>query len=230
MRKFKHDIEKHGITCYFSDSIAKECDYKVTRTIQFIDYVLKRVLVVYLEGVVIPRDLSKTKASNEDLLRLQDAFLTVKRNIRDFDVLTDPFQAIEEWVIEKLEEEVEKKEPPLLSEFVTTITGIIIQAITELKSNLESIIDLEASFASKSYDIPNQVIVRLLTQNGISYDDATHISVINSHQNRNRQRAVFLTFDYKTIILKWEDIQMANAPILPLTCCDPIYGIASLRK
>ncbi len=231
MNKFKRDIGKYNISCFFSESIAKECDYKVSKTIQFIDYVLRKVLITYLEGIITkPRDLSKTNASNEDLLRLQDAFLIVKHNHREFDLLTDPFQVIEEWIIEKLEEEVEKKKPSVLSNFVITITAIIMRAITDLKSDLENIIDLETSFATKSFVAPDKRIINFLTQNGISFDDATHISVINSHQKINAQKAIFLTFDYKTILLKWEDIQNRNSAIINIDCCDPIYGLSYLRK
>ena len=230
MNKLKHDVERHDIDCYFSETVEKECEYKISSTVKFLDDVLRKVIVAYLEGIILtPRDLSKTRASNEDLHTVQDAFLTVKRNIRDFDVLSDPFQAIEEWVVEKLEEEVEKTAPVLLGDFVRSLTATILEAITNLNSNLESITQLETGFVTKSYEAPNQTIVNILVNNGISYDDAIHVSVISNHQNRNVQKAVFLTFDYRTILLDWERIQNESAQIMTIDCCDPIYGLSYLR-
>jgi len=230
MGKFKQDVRKHGINCYVSPSVVTECEYLIKNTINFLDFVLKRVVIVYLEGITTkPRDLNTAQVSNEDLHLTKEAFMTVNQTARQFDLLTDPFQAIEEWLVEKLDAEVEKTKKGVLGDFVISLTATILEEITKLESAFETLVDLEASYISKSTQSPCRPIVDLLVQNGIHTADAVHISVVESHQRSHHNKAVFLTFDYKTILLKWTNIQRSESRLRSIFCCDPIYGLSHLR-
>jgi hypothetical protein len=234
MCKFKQDVNRHNISCFFSDSVATEIEEKINKTIKFLEFVLKDVIIKYLEGIILkPRDLSKSEISNEDLKTLQYAFLTVNRAARDFDLLNDPFQAIEEWVIEKLEKEVEKPKKTFVSDFILFITAKIIEAITKLNSDLENYLEFENGFFNRYSEGTDETITKILINQGkysIKKQDALNISIISTYQNKTNNKAVFLTFDYSSILLFWEILQDRNPEIMKIDCCDPIYGLSFLRK
>jgi hypothetical protein len=235
MAKFKEDVKNHSLSCFFSDSVVRECEDKINKTINFLEFVLKDIIIKYLEGIMMePRDLSTSEISNEDLRTLQYAFLTVNHATRDFDLLEDPFQAIEEWVIEKLEKEVEKPKKGFVSDFILLITAKILEAITKLNSDLENYLEFENGFFNKQSEQPDEAIVKLLTTNQGKYtiqkQDALNISVVSTYQNRTKMKAVFLTFDYFSILLKWETLQDRNPELMKIDCCDPIYGLSFLRN
>jgi hypothetical protein len=230
IEKLKRDAQRHNIKCYVSPSIEAECDYKIKKTINFLDFVLKKVIVAHLEGIQIkPRDLTTSKVSNEDLHRIREAFMLVNAASRKFDLIEDPFQAVEEFLVEKLDDQLEKPKKGFLSDFVTSLTANILEEITKLTSAFETLIDLEAGYISKSSETPDQSIMNALINNGIHTADAVHISIIASHQKKHNTKAVFLTFDYSTILCKWKDAQTADSRLRDIDCCDPIYGISFLR-
>jgi hypothetical protein len=234
MKKFKADVTRHNISCYFSNSVAQEIEDKTNRTTKFLEFVLRDVIIKYLEGIIFkPRELSTSEISNEDLRTLQYAFLTVNHAARDFDLLDDPFLAIEEWVIERLEKEVEKPKKLNVSEFVISITAKILEAITKLSSDIENYLEFENSYFNRSSEEPDESVTKLLINQGkqsLQKQDAVNISVIRTFQNKSRNNAVFLTFDYCSILLKWEVFQDKNPELVDINCCDPIYGLSFLRK
>jgi hypothetical protein len=230
IEKLKRDAARYNIKCYVSPSVEAECDYKIKKTINFLDFVLKKVIIAYLEGIQTkPRDLTTSEVSNEDLHTIREAFMLVNANSRKFDLIKDPFQAVEEFLVEKLDDQLEEPEKGVLSDFATLLTANILEEITKLTSDFETLIDLEARFVSKSNESPDQSIVTLLINNGIHTADAVHISIIASHQRNHNVKAVFLTFDYSTILRKWADAQSADSRLRTIDCCDPIYGISFLR-
>ena len=234
MKKFKQDVTNHNISCYFSDSAAKECENKINKTTNFLGHVLRNVIIKYLEGIFLkPRDLATSRISNEDLKTLQYAFLTVNNASRDFDLLNDPFQAIEEWVIEKLENEIEKPNKAVVSDFVVFITAKILEAIAKLNSDLENYLEFENAYFTRNNQEPDENIIKLLRNQeklSLSKQDALNISEISTYQNNNKQKAVFLTFDYSSILIRWETLQDRNPELMSIDCCDPIYGLSFLRK
>jgi len=227
MDKLRNDVENYNIDCYIPQSVIDECEKKIKDTIDFLGNILRNVIVVYLEGVrTKERDLSSTKPSNEDLHILEKAFLTISQTIRQFDLITDPFQAVEEWVVEKLDKEIANPTEISLNDFIRRLTAIILREINKLKSDFERLVELEADYISKSNLAPDPKIVNDLVNIGIHKPDADHISTIESHRKNRGTYAVFLTFDYRTIILNRFRIERVSAII----CCDPIYGLSYLRK
>lgn len=225
MTKFKKDVKEYEITCYVSESVMKECEGKIKKTTDFLGGILKDVIIVYLEGIRSPRKLDTAKVSNDDLHRIKEAFLTVNQTAREFDLITDPFQAVEEWIVEKLEREIAKPKGITLDEFVASLTATILDEINKLQSDFERIVELEADYITKSNQTPDPQVAQILVQNGIHQPDADHISVVASHQKNVGEKVIFLTFDYKSILLKWDRIRRVSNII----CCDPIYGLSHLR-
>lgn len=230
IEKLKSDVKSYEIDCYVSPSVVTECSNKIDKTINFLDFVLKKVIIAYLEGIQTkPRDLTITEVSNEDLHRIREAFLLVNQSYRKFDLVKDPFQAVEEWLVEKLDSEVESSSKTILSDFIASLTSTILEEITKLQSDFETLVDLEASYISLSSEMPIRLITDLLISRGIHTADAVHISTAFSHQIKHSSKAVFLTFDYSSILLKWNDVQNSDARLKDIDCCDPIYGISFLR-
>jgi len=227
MRKFKEDVEKYSITCYVSKSVIKECKDKLAKTTDFLGNVLKDVIKVSLEGIISPRKLDTAIVSNNDFHIIKETFLTVNQTARNFDLVTDPFQVIEEWIVEKMEKEMEKPKNKrvTLDKFVKRITAVILEETTRLVSNFERLVELEADYIVKSNQTEDPQVLQILVNNGIEQSDATHISVVASHQKNVGGKAIFLTFDYKTILRRWKQIKR----LTQVVCCDPIYGLSHLR-
>lgn len=156
---------------------------------------------------------------------MRDAFLVINSNARHFDLISDPFQAIEEWIVVELEKELAKPTGKSLEDFLVLLTSTILKEITSLENDFERIVEFEAEYVKKSDQNPDAAMSALLSANGIHYPDCEHISVAFTHYNKTRQKAVFLTFDYRTIILHWFRIKSFSGVV----CCDPIYGLSCLR-
>jgi hypothetical protein len=231
MEIFKKDVHRHNISCYVSETVINECREKVTKTIDFIGDLLTNLITGYLEklGTQFQRDLTTSTISNGDLHIIRTAFLEIGGSIRRFDLLTDPFQAVEEWIVEKFEEELEKAKKPTVHNIITQLTTIILKEVNSLQSEFESLIELEASYIAQSDEPPDPLIAAILVNNSIHQPDADHISVISSHQKNKGDKAIFLTFDYKTILKSWSKIQKSNIKLNSINCCDPIYGLSFLR-
>lgn len=231
MDKFKRDVKNYTISCYVSETVINECKKKVTKTVDFVGNLLSNIIAGYLEKLGTPyqRDLAVTPISNDDLHIIRTAFLEIGSNARKFDLFSDPFQAVEEWIVEKYEGELDKAKKPTIYSLLTQLTAIILKEVNSLQSDFESLIELEASYIVQSIEIPDPLISAILVNNGIHQTDADNISVISSHQKNNHNKAIFLTFDYSTILRNWAKIQNSNVKLNNINCCDPIYGLSFLR-
>jgi hypothetical protein len=225
MFKLRTDVGRYSITCYVAQGVIKECKDKIKKTTDFLGDMLKKTIVAYLEGPISKRNLNESRPSNDDLRIIRDAFLVINQNARHFDLISDPFQAIEEWVVIELERELAKPTGKSLEDFLISLTSIILQEITSLENDFERIVEFEAEYIKKSDQVPDATTSALLSVNGIHNPDCDHISVACAHYNKTKQKAVFLTFDYRTIILHWFRIQRLSGVV----CCDPIYGLSCLR-
>jgi hypothetical protein len=227
MDKFKNDVKNYGISCLVSKTVQNECEDKIKRTTDFLGNTLKDVLVAYLEGVRGPtRDLTSAKPSNNDLHIIEEAFLTINQSAREFDLFSDPFQAIEEWIVTSLDSEVTKMSEVSLSDFVQRLTATVLKEITQLLSDFETLVELEGDYVMKSSEIPDPVAIGNLLTIGIHQSDAAHISSVKSHVRHTGQNAIFITFDYRSILLKGA---RALTQASGIVCCDPIYGLSHIR-
>ncbi|MEM0356963.1 MAG: hypothetical protein QXL77_01105 [Candidatus Bathyarchaeia archaeon] len=227
--KLKKDVHKYNITCYVSNSVEEECKTKIEKTVDFIDNVLRKTIIIFLEkGPYQQRELDKCKISNEDLHLLNDAFLTLMKSQsskKGQSPLMDPIRAIEEYVVIKMEEEIEKNSQITLSEFIKRITALILKETTRIKSEFQRLILFEGDYITRSDQKEDPLVTAKLVQSAkIHYDDAVHISIVASHK-KEKGEAVFLTFDYHSILSKHNEIRK----ICDVVCCDPIYGLSYLR-
>lgn len=226
MSKFRDDINRFNIACYVSDSVAKECNDKIDKTTDFLGNTLNKVIVAYLEGIrTQPRDLNTAKPSNNDLGTLEKAFLTINQSAREFDLISDPFQAIEEWVVAQLDKEITKPTGICLNDLVKSLILMVLMEINRLQSDFEKIVDMESKYAKRSSQKPDQTMIDMLVGAGVHRADADHISVVGVHNKIGTDKAIFLTFDYRSILLMQSKIRILTG----VECCDPIYGLSHLR-
>lgn len=226
INKLKNDVRKYNITCYVSNSVEEECKTKINNTVDFIDNVLRKTIIIFLEkGPYQQRELDKCKISNEDLHLLNTAFLTLMKSGKKVGPLTDPIRAIEEYIVIKIEEEIEKNSQITLLEFIKKITALILKETTRIKSEFQRLIIFEGDYITRSEQKEDPLITAKLEQSAkIHHDDAVHISIVASHK-KEKGEAVFLTFDYNSILSKHDEIRK----ICEVVCCDPIYGLSYLR-
>lgn len=231
MNKFRKDVKDFQIPCYISQTVVSECEKKIKKTIEFLGNVLSNAIIGYLEkiGTINERDLATTPVSNADLHIIRNAFLEINKNVRMFDLLTDPFQAVEEWIVDNFEIELKKPNQTMVINLLTQMTKVILKEINNLESSFETLVQLETSYILQSDEDTNPLVSANLVNNNIHQPDADHISVITNHQKNKVEKAIFLTFDYKTILVNWVRIQQGNHVLRSINCCDPIYGLSFLR-
>jgi hypothetical protein len=226
IKKFKDDVANFNITCYVSQTVADECKNKIDKTADFLGNTLNQIIVTYLEGIrTSPRDLKVTAPSNDDLKTLQDAFLTINQNAREFDLISDPLQAVEEWVVVELDKEVVKPTGITLNNFILSLTMMVLMKVNNLQADFEKLVEMESDYVKKSSENPDQTIINKLVAEGVHRPDADHISVVGVHNSHHTDKAIFLTLDYKSIILRWVKIRKLTG----IECSDPIYGLSHLR-
>lgn len=225
MKKLRKDVLANKIDCYISESVDDEVAEKIQRTINFLGNILKETIIVYLEdSITNPRDLMTIKPTNNDIHILKEAFLAINVNIRHLNLVTDPFRMVEEWLVEKFDDEISKKSKQTIGMIIIFLTKIILQEIVKINSNYERIVKLEADYIRNSNQTPDSYINAELQRLGIHRPDSDHISVMKSHFSNTTENAIFLTLDFG-IIRKWELIKN----YCDIIVCDPIYGLSHLR-
>ncbi len=226
MKKLRKDILTNGIDCFISKSVADEVTEKIQSTSNFLGNILKETIIVYLEdSITNPRDLTSINPTNNDLHILKEAFLTVNINIKYLNLITDPFRMVEEWLVEKFDDEISKNTKQTIGNIIINLTKIILQEVVKINMNYERIVQLEANYIHNSNQTPDNNTNRELQTLGIHRPDSDHISVIKSHFINTKENAIFLTLDFG-IIKKWNLIKN----VFDIIVCDPIYGLSHLRK
>jgi hypothetical protein len=234
MTKFKVDVHAHHITCHLSTSVVSECDYKIKQTLDFLDKILKSDLIYALEHPTgsssTTKDLNKTPINSSDISIVEETFMEITNASYSYNALRDPIRAIEEWLIEQMDKDVDNSKPPMLSKFLNDLTSSVLKEINRINAIYESLVEFETDYIKKSTQPNDSTTASFLVNCGLEPSDAKHISVVKSHIKNCGNKAVFLTFDYDTILNKWKHLKDTfSIQLKDVDCCDPIYGLNHLR-
>jgi len=224
IEKFKKDINNHSVQCYISASVNRECEEKLEATLDFIGNMVRESVHGALEESRSNRGISMTDPlASEDMIALDELFRAlqdVARTIRPLPLLS-PVSVIEEWVITFLEKKLEEGTQLGVPEFILELVKGLLVLTSSIQDAYDELVTFEMRFIRKTAEALDIPVINALRRTGIHDPDTTHISSALSHQAESNEKAVFVTFDYYSIISMREDIKRLTG----IVCCDPLYAI-----
>lgn len=224
--KFKQDVSLHNIPCYICDSVEKECYEKVESTINFLGTVIREGINIHLQESRRKRRIPTTSPMTpEDVIALRGIFSLLHGAIKATHIsLSNPISIIEEWAVTFLGKKLEQGVQIGIPEFLTKLLKEILALTSSIQNPYDELVSFERSFATRVSVGVNAKIVNSLKRIGVHDPDATHLASAFNYQRSKKEKTVFVTLDYKTILAK----QFGINRLLKIVCCDPLYAIYHL--
>lgn len=228
IQKLKQDSELHGIFCYISNSVKEETNLKVEKTIDFLGNIVREAIKYSLEESRERRKVSLDSPINaEDVKALENLFWLLNRSVRASRVsLRNPTDLVEEWTVTFLGEKLNRGEQIDIPHFLVELTANILATTSSIQDPYDEIVELERGFLRIKETVPNEAIITALHSIGIHDPDDVHIASAFSYQTESREKSVFATLDYDSILSKRDQIR--NQLHIDIECCDPLYALYHL--
>jgi len=226
IEKLKKDVNLHNIPCYISDSVKQEIYEKIKQTSDFLGKVIRETIKFHLEDFRKRNKIPLTDPmTSNDIKALEDLFSYYYNALKITKVgLQNPISLIEEWTISFLGEQLDKGVKINIKQFLREL----IKKLLELTSYIEDLYDELITFQRKFVKVKNITldsrIVLVVKSIGIHKKDCDHIASAVTYQIREREKVVFVTLDFSSILEKRHLIQKQ----LDLECCDPLYALHHL--
>lgn len=219
VNKFLNDRMNRPLTCYVSDSVVEESKDKLLGTIIRTGIFLKNLLEFYLES---ERQKEGRSPSNplirDDMKCLERAFVRIYATKS---IIIDVNRAVEEWIINYLDEKIALG-PVDLDDFFVDLIAELLDISAKLRTRFDDAVLIRETLAKKKTLARSRVIEDSLVQEGIHRTDAIHLASVADEAIRNQNlRIVFVTIDYRSILNKRAVIKS----VCGLTCTDPLYTI-----
>jgi len=225
----KTDAEYYNIPCYMPESVKVEVYDKVMEVCDFLGNKIVGVIKTALEDSRRRRNVSlNASITSKDIRVLEDVIsehhkIKVKSDPRRF-LLPTPLTVIEEWIIEMISDKMRKRETVSLTEFESEIIKEIIKTVSTFEE-VYQLLELEEGYIKISKDQPDPSVKEKLEKLANVHDpDSKHIASAISHQEAKKEKTIYVTLDYKTILSNREKIWK----MFRLECCDPLYAIYHL--
>jgi hypothetical protein len=227
MEKFKLDMQRRGISCYISTSVEVECTRKLDFTEKFFENVFRTFAVGHFNACRQQWGQNPTAPiSNSDYRILADIFSELKKSLSP--ILQPPLRELEKKMILEIEDLLRKKIQMKFSTFLDGfISKVLVLSAYFRIQRVKFIVQEQGFFKKKKIGIDPTISAKLCQQVPNSKyfpfheDDAHHISSAWSYMNANRERTVFATFDFRTILSHTEEIY----DLIGLYCADPLYAV-----
>ncbi len=224
--KWNNDINKYLLVCSVSDSVVNECETKIRQLTDFLGQI----------GTLITQQISRQRSVDKrspdepingtDLLAVERAFFEAhpvytamvkqfaKRPILNLKV-------VEALIVDFLDRAYRSKEPPTLGEALIQLNALVLKLKADINTKFDSAIRIRHELATPLDITPNPLDVAQLQFIGLRPNDATHVaSAKQAERNHHCSKAVFVTFDYATILRYQIDILQK----ISLWCSDPLYA------
>jgi len=140
--------------------------------------------------------------------------------------LLSPIGFVEEWSVTFLGEKLEQGEAIDIAQFSLELVKKILLLTSSIEDPYDELVTFEGKYAKNINVTVDNPIVRSLNLMEIHEPDATHIASAVSHLNSTKEKTVFVTLDYRTIIRRQDDIKR----LMHIVCCDPLYAIYHLSS
>lgn len=226
IEKLKKDSSFHNILCYVSDSVEKESYEKVQETSSFLGNVVRETIKYSLLDARKKDNISLTDPmSSYDVKVLEDLFSFYHNAVRTTKIgLPSPVSMIEEWTISFLGEKLDKGVTIGIDQFLTELVKKLLALTRFFEDLYDNLVTFQKSFLKRKTVALNAQTIDKLKALGIHEPDYYHISSAIDHQTNSKEKAVFVTLDYASILNKRHVILKK----LGIECCDPLYALHHL--
>lgn len=227
LEKFKKDVNFHKVPCYVTDSVRRECDSKIENTLNFLGNIIRESVAVSLETSRQKRKVPmESLMTPEDIVALEELFSSLYSVTKATLPLASPIRIVEEWAVSFLGERLEQGIEISVSQFLIELVKKLLSLTASIQDPYDELVTFEKSFAQRINIVVDSRIIDPLRSLGVHEPDATHIACAICHSMASRQKTVFVTLDYGSILSKKDDIKNALKQI----CCDPLYAIYYLTR
>jgi len=226
IEKLKKDSSFHNILCYVSDSVEKESYEKVQGTCSFLGNVIRETINYSLLESRKRRNISSTAPmTSYDIKVLEDLFSFYHNAVRTIKVgLSSPVSMIEEWTISFLGEKLDKGVTIDIDQFLVELVKNLLALTSFIEDLYDDLVTFQNGFLKKKTIALDASVTDKLKALGIHKPDCYHVSSAISHQTNSKEKTVFVTFDYISILNKRHLISKQSN----IECCDPLYALHHL--
>ena len=227
MEKLKLDVKRRNLPCFLSQSAKTECERKLKASQIFFEKVFRTFAKGYFDDYRHQQGRNPADPlSRDDFKAFASMFNELKKVISY--VLQKPLRTLEIKMILRIEDILRGSMKVDFDSFLNTFIGEALLVSAHLKIQEIKLITNEQGFFKNSSVMPDASITAKLLANVQSSnrypfheDDANNISSAWSYMNSMRQKTVFTTFDFRTVLSHAE--QIFN--LIGLHCVDPLYAV-----
>lgn len=229
IEKLKKDAVSHNIPCYISDSVQQETEKKIRETTDFLGNAVKDTILIHLEVSRENRKIAVTDPmTSGDIKALEELFSGFQSAVRTTSVaLPHPLSLIEEWVVSYLSDKLDQGIPTTIMDFARELVKSVLKLTVGIQDSYDYLMTFEKGFVKKKNTPVDPRMVRIvanLEMLGIHPPDSDHVASAVMHQILTSEKAVFVTFDFGTILNKRDIIKTDQR----IECCDPLYAVHHL--
>lgn len=226
IEKLKKDSGFHNIPCYISDSVKKESYKKVEETCNFLGEVVRETIKYSLLESRKKRNIPPTdRMTSDDIKALEDLFSYYHSAVRTTKVgLPSPIAAIEEWTIAFLGDQLDNGVTIDINQFLIELLKNLLALTSSIENLYDDLVTFQRGFLKMKNVTVHAPTIGALQKIGIHKPDCYHIASAISHQTSSKEKTVFVTLDFATILNKrhliWRRVD--------IECCDPLYALHHL--
>jgi hypothetical protein len=226
IEKFKKDCDFHNISCFVSHSVEEESYKKITEVTNFLGNTVRETIKYYLEESRKKRNVPLSDPiRTEDLKVLEELFSFYHNTVRKTKTgLPISVSMIEEWVITFLGEKLDSGIKLGISQFQLELIKALMKLTSSIENLYDELVTFQRGFLKISNESPKPADLVVLEMLKIHEPDASHIASAISHQNKMKEKTVFVTFDFSSILNKRHIIKKK----LDIMCSSPLYALYHL--
>ena len=162
---------------------------------------------------------------SNDIKILEDLFDYYQNAVRTTKVgLPSPVSVIEEWAISFLGEKLDKGVAIDVNQFLVELVKKLLKLASSIEDLYNDLVTFQRGFVKKKNVVVNASTISQLQAIRVHKPDYYHIASAISHQISSKEKTVFVTLDYASILRKRHTIRNQ----LGIECCDPLYALHHL--
>ena len=224
VEKFKRDLRLYNVPCYVSVSVKEEIYEKVQETSDFLGDQVRKTISHGLEDSRGKRKIQITKPiDSNDVKALETLFsyyhAYMKKTKNGFP-LPSPIVSIEEWCIGFLEEKLGEVTFDA-KQFLRELVKKLLELTGSFEDSYYNLLEFQKGYLKVDEVSPDASTIERLESKGIHHPDSVHLASAIAHRNISKQRTIFVTFDYSTILANrrhlWNSFKIESS--------DPLYAV-----
>jgi hypothetical protein len=226
IEKLKKNVSFYNIPCYISDSVKQEICKKVQDTSDFLGNTVRETIRYHLEESRKKRNIPfKDPITSDDIKALEDLFAYYHNAVRTTKVaLPSPVDLIEEWTISFLGEMLDKGTVITIEDFLRELIKKLLELTSYIEDSYDALVTFQKGFIKTKNITLDSRIIDALQNLGLHRPDCEHIASAIIHQAETKEKTVFVTLDFNSILYMRDLIRKQ----FNMECCDPLYALHHL--